>query len=88
MEPEIHPNALKHLSRREVLQAWGSVTKSIMRQSPQELPRWLMVGWLADGRDVELIAVETVSGWLVIHAMAPVQRKFAREIEDTERRSL
>ncbi len=46
-----------------------------------------MVGWLADGRDVELIAVETVSGWLVIHAMAPVQGKFAREIEDTERRS-
>ena len=84
MEPEIHPNALKHLSRAEVLQAWGSVTKSIMRESPQEPPRWLMVGWLADGRDVELIAV---SGWLVIHAMAPVQSKFAREIEDTERRS-
>ena len=87
MEPEIHPNALKHLSRAEVLQAWGSVTKSIMRESPQEPPRWLMVGWLADGRDVELIAVETVSGWLVIHAMAPVQSKFAREIEDTARRS-
>ena len=87
MEPEIHPNALKHLSRAEVLQVWGSVTKSIMRESPQEPPRWLMLGWLADGRDVELIAVETVSGWLAIHAMAPVQSKFAREIEDTERRS-
>ncbi len=86
MEPEIHPNALKHLSRGEVLQAWGSVTKSIMRQSPQEPPRWLMVGWLADGSDVELIAVETVSGWLVIHAMTPVQRKSAMEIEATERR--
>ena len=88
MKPEIHPNALKHLSRGEVLQAWGSVTKSIMRQSPQKLPRWLMVGWLADGRDVELIAVEMASGWLVIHAMAPVQRKFVREIEATERKSL
>ena len=88
MKPEIHPNALKHLSRGEVLQAWGSVTQSIMRQSPQEPPRWLMVGWLADGRDIELIAAETVSGWLVIHAMAPVQRKFAREIEATEGRSL
>ena len=87
MEPEIHPNALKHLGAAQVLQAWGSVTKSIMRESPQEPPRWLMLGWLADGRDVELIAVETVSGWLVIHAMAPVQSKFAREIEDTERRS-
>ncbi|WP_130811847.1 hypothetical protein [Olsenella sp. Marseille-P4559] len=43
-------------------------------------------GRLADGRDVELIAVETVSGWLVIHAMTPVQRKSAMEIEATERR--
>ena len=58
-----------------------------MRQSPQEPPRWLMVSWLADGRDVELIAVEMASGWLVIHAMASVQRKFAREIEATGRRS-
>ena len=40
------------------------------------------------GRDVELIAAETASGWLVIHAMAPVQRKFVREIEATERKSL
>lgn len=87
MEPEIHPNALKHLSRGEVLQAWGSVAKCIMRESPQEPPRWLLVGWLDDGRDVELIAVETVSGWLVIHAMAPVQGKFARKIEAAERRS-
>lgn len=43
-------------------------------------------GW-PDGRDVELIAVEMASGWLVIHAMASVQRKFAREIEATGRRS-
>ena len=86
MEPEIHPNALKHLSEAEVRLAWASVTKSIRRESDDEPPRWLMAGWLPDGRDVELIAVETISGWLVIHAMSPVQKKFKREIERVERR--
>lgn len=85
MEPMIHPNALKHLGKEEVLQAWGSVTKSIMRESDDEPPRWLMVGWLADGRSAELIAVETLEGWLIIHANTPIQKKFAREIEKTER---
>ena len=65
MAPEIHPNALKHLSEAEVRQAWNAVAKSIQRCGTQEPPRWLMVGWLPDGREVELIAVETVSGLLL-----------------------
>lgn len=87
MEPEIHGNALKHMSRSEVLQAWGSVTKSIQRASDDEPPRWLCVGWLPSGVSVELIAVETIDGWLIIHAKSPVQPKFAKEIEQTERRA-
>jgi len=87
MEPEIHPNALKHLSRDEVLAAWNSVVKSIQRISDDEPPRWLMIGWLPNGSSVELIAVETALGWLVIHAMSPVQKKFKEEIERTERRT-
>ena len=88
MAPEIHPNALKHLSHEEVLSAWDSVTKCIQRASNDEPPRWLCVGWLPNGASVELIAVETVFGWLIIHAMTPVQPKFAREIKMTERRAL
>lgn len=86
MEPEIHRNALKHLSEPEVRAAWDSVTKSIRRESDDEPPRWLMIGWLPDGRDVEIIAVETVLGWLIIHAKSPVEKKFKREIERVERR--
>ena len=67
--PEIHPNALKHLTRDEVLSAWGNVVKSIQRESDDEPPRWLCVGWL------------------IIHAMSPVQPKFAKEIAQTERRA-
>lgn len=87
MEPEIHPNALKHLSREEVLAAWDSVAKSIQRTSDDEPPRWLMIGWLPSGASVELIAVETTFGWLVIHAMSPVQKKFKDEVERIERRT-
>lgn len=87
MEPEIHRNALKHLSREEVLSAWGNVVKCIQRASDVEPPRWLCVGWLPDGRSVELVAVETIFGWLIIHANSPIQPKFAREIQETERRA-
>ncbi len=87
MEPLIHPNVLKHLSRAEVLEAWASVTKSIQKASNDEPPRWLMVGWLASGASAELIAVETTDGWLAIHANSPVQKKFVKEIEETERRA-
>lgn len=87
MEPEIHKNALKHLSRDEVLSAWGNVVKCIQRASDDEPPHWLCVGWLPDGRSVELVAVETIFGWLIIHANSPIQPKFAREIQETERRA-
>ena len=87
MNVTLHPNALKHLSREQVLQAWGSVTKSVRRISDDDPARWLMIGFLDNGASVELIAVETVRGWLIIHAMTPVQKKFAEEIRKVERRA-
>lgn len=63
------------------------MVKSVQRVSDDELPRWLMLGWLSNGRSVVLIAVETMDGWLVIHAMSPAQDKFKKEIEKTERRA-
>ena len=86
MVVEIHKNALKHLSREQVEHAWSSVTKCIQRASRDEPPRWLAIGWLPNGASVELIAVETIDGWLIIHANSPVQPEFSREIEKTERR--
>lgn len=87
MEPEIHPNACKHLSESEVREAWFSVTECVRREAEDEPPRWLAVGWLSDGRSVELIAVELMTGWLIIHAFTPVQKKFKDEIERAKRRS-
>jgi hypothetical protein len=86
MNPQIHQNALKHLTRQQVLHAWNSVSKSIQRQSPDEPPRWLMIGWLPSGASVEIVAVEITSGWLIIHANSPAQKKFLNEITRAERR--
>lgn len=88
MKPKVHPNALKHLSYDEVISAWYSTTKSIQRTKKEEPPRWLCIGWLPKGQSVELVAVETTEGWLIIHALSPVQSKFAQEIKKTERRQL
>lgn len=85
MEVIVHPHALKHLTEKEVLLAVSSVVRSV-RVDRNDNPRWLSIGWLPDGREVELILVDIDSAWLVIHANTPVQKKFRREILKTERR--
>ena len=60
MDVEIHPNAKKHLTEKQVLSAWLAVTECIRRESKDEPPRWLAIGWLSDGRSAELVAVELV----------------------------
>lgn len=81
MDVEIHPNAKKHLTEKQVLSAWLAVTECIRREPKDEPPRWLAIGWLSDGRSVEL-----VRGWLIIHALSPVQKKFWQEIEQARQR--
>ncbi len=49
MDVEIHPNAKKHLTEKQVLGAWFAVTECIRRESEDEPPRWLAIGWLPDG---------------------------------------
>lgn len=85
MDVEIHPHALKHLTAEEVMSAWWSIQKCIQRQSDDEPPRWLAMGFLPSGKTVELVMVETLTGWLIFHAKSPAEPKFMREIERTER---
>lgn len=86
MDVEIHPNAKKHLTEKQVLGAWLAVTECIRRELEDEPPRWLAIGWLPDGQSVELVAVELIRGWLIIHALPPVQKKFWQEIERARQR--
>ena len=86
MDVEIHPNAKKHLTEKQVYGAWLAVTECIRRESEDEPPRWLAIGWLPNGRSVELVAVELIREWLIIHALSPVQKKFWQEIERARQR--
>ena len=47
MDVEIHPNAKKHLTEKQVLSAWLAVTECIRREPKDEPPRWLAIGWLS-----------------------------------------
>ena len=67
MDVEIHPNAKKHLTEKQVLSAWLAVTECIRREPKDEPPRWLAIGWLSDGRSVELVAVESCP-WVAYHS--------------------
>lgn len=80
------PTPKKHLTEKKVLGAWFAVTECIRRESEDEPPRWLAIGWLPDGRSMELVAVELIRGWLIIHDLSPVQKKFWQEIEQARQR--
>ena len=91
-KPEIHTNALKHLTEEEVLYAWDCVVKTLRRDNGSDPPQYLSIGFLKDGRSVELIYVEYFNQceqtmkWLIFHAMSPVQKKFQNEINELERK--
>lgn len=67
MDVEIHPNAKKHLTEKQVLSAWFAVTECIRRESKDEPPRWLAIGWLPDGRSVELVRGRACP-WVAYHS--------------------
>lgn len=80
MDVEIHPNAKKHLTEKQVLSAWLAVTECIRREPKDEPPRWLAIGWLTDGRSVELVAVELVRGGLSFMPCLQSRRNFGRRL--------
>lgn len=75
MDVEIHPNAKKHLTEKQVLSAWLAVTECIRREPKDEPPRWLAIGWLPDGRSVEL-----VRGGLSFMPCLQSRRNFGRRL--------
>ena len=74
------PTPKKHLTEKKVLGAWFAVTECIRRESEDEPPRWLAIGWLPDGRSVELVAVELVRGGLSFMPCLQSRRNFGRRL--------
>lgn len=83
-EPKLHPHALKHLTREQVLDAWFSSQESVPRNCKDEPIRWLSVGFCSIGA-VELISIELKDRYMIIHA-DKLQKKFWKEIEQIKRR--
>ena len=84
-KPTIYPNALKHLSEEDVLDAWYSAAESVEREIGGEPRRWLSIGFCSKG-SVGLVSVENDDGYMIIHAFSPVRKKFQKEIDAVKRR--
>lgn len=80
MDVEIHPNAKKHLTEQQVLSAWLAVTECIRRESKDEPPRWLAIGWLPDGRSVGLSRSSLSVGGLSFMPCLQSRRNFGRRL--------
>ncbi len=78
----VEPHAFKHgLSESEIKYAWSAPVASRMRGDGSDPPRWIVAGWLPDGRLVQMVGVEDSQGrWHVFHAMTPVTKAFLKEL--------
>ena len=81
MDVEIHPNAKKHLTEKQVLGAWLAVTECIRRESEDEPPRWL-ADWMASRRSECGTCCGRTYSWMAQYScLVSVQKKFWQEIE-------
>ena len=79
MDVEIHPNAKKHLTEKQVLSAWLAVTECIRREPKDERRDGLRL----DGSQTDeawSLSRSSLSVGLIIHALSPVQKKFCRRL--------
>jgi hypothetical protein len=83
MQIIVLPHALKHgLTEREIVYAWESAIKCRQRQSKDEPPRWIAIGFLPNGAFAELVAIQDINAyWNIFHAMTPPTKKFLKELE-------
>lgn len=78
----VESHAFKHgLSESEIKYAWSAPVASRMRGDGSDPPRWIVAGWLPDGRLAQMVGVEDSQGrWHVFHAMTPVTKAFLKEL--------
>lgn len=76
---ERHPE----ISDDDVRFAWSHYSIGAVRV-PGE--REVRLGFDTQGRQLEMVGVLTVDGWLVYHAMTPPSKKTLREVEAAGRR--
>lgn len=78
----INSHALKHgLEAEDAAYAWGHSVKCRQRMGTDDLPLWISIDVLPDGRMAELVGFLDVSGTgCVFHAVTPPTKKFMKEL--------
>lgn len=67
MDVEIHPNAKKHLTEKQVLGAWFAVTECIRRESEDE-PAEMACHWMASRRTKRGACRGRACPWVAYHS--------------------
>lgn len=75
-------SALKHgLSEDDVRNAWENVQEYRTLEERGWPPHYMAIGFLQNGRSVEMIAYSEDLNWFIFHAMCPVTSNFKRIYE-------
>ena len=75
-------SAMKHgMSEDDVRTAWENVQEYRTLTERGWPPHYMAVGFLSNGKSVELIAYSEGLDWFVFHAMSPVTGNFKRLYE-------
>lgn len=67
MDVEIHPNAKKHLTEKQVLSAWLAVTECIRRE-PKDEPAEMACNWMALRRTKRGACRGRACPWVAYHS--------------------
>ena len=84
----IHPRVLKRhpqLTEEDVRAAWENAYYEALRPDSPNFPEYLWIGIDSHGREIEMVGVPIVSGWLIYHANAPLSKRTRDEVESARR---
>lgn len=82
MSIKVLPSALRHgLGEGEIKHAWLCMRwcDPIRIRHEKQPPHYMAIGFLPDGRTIEMVAFSDGIDWFVFHAMAPVAPSFRSE---------
>ena len=81
----VYDSALKHgLSAEDIERAWNTVAQeNIVRvRHEKHPPHYMGIGFLPNGKAIELIAFSDGIDWHVFHACSPLTARFKIEYRD------
>lgn len=85
----IHPRVTERhpqLTDEDIRHAWENAYFEAIRPESPNYPEYLWIGDDSSGREIEMVGVPTVDGWLIYHANTPVSKRVQAEVRRARRR--